>query len=166
MKIKDRLDFFEKPTPITFHPEDSVRKALDIMCEKNIGSVIITSGDMSVKGIVTERDMMIRVLGKGLNPDKTKISDIMSSDIRTAKENDDLLDWLKVMSNERFRHLPIVDENGKLINMLSQGDFVAFTHPDLDEKIRADLKGRMGKALQIILILSAIATLGFIALEM
>ena len=166
MKIKDRLDFFEKHPPITFRPDDSVRKALDIMCEKNIGSVIITSEDMNVEGIVTERDMMIRVLGAGLNPDKAKISEIMSSNLRTANENDDLVDWLKVMSNERFRHLPIVDENGKLINMLSQGDFVAFTHPDLDEKIRADLKGRMGKLLQIFLVLASIATLSFIALEL
>lgn len=166
MKIKDRLDIQKKSSPITFQPEDSVRSALNAMCNNNIGSVIIATDDMTVKGIVTERDMMIRVLGKGLNPDQTKLSEIMSKDIRTANENDDLVDWLKVMSNERFRHLPIVDKNGKLINMLSQGDFVAFTHPDLDEKIRADLKGRMGKALQILLILSAILMLGFIAFEM
>lgn len=166
MKIKDRLDFSAKPTPITLRPKDSVRKALDIMCEKNIGSVIITSKDMSVKGIVTERDMMVRVLKKGLNPDKTKISAIMSTKIRLAKENDDLVDWLKIMSHERFRRLPIVDKDGKLINMLSQGDFVAFTHPDLDEKIRADLNGRLGKGLQILLILSAIITLSFIAFKL
>jgi CBS domain-containing protein len=166
MKIKDRLDFSEKQKPQTLRPKDTVQKALDIMCDKNIGSIIVTTSHNRVKGILTERDMMIRVMGPGLDPKTTKISEIMSSDIHTANENDDLVDWLKVMSNERFRHLPIVDENGKLINMLSQGDLLAFTHSDLDEKIRRDLKGGLGRTLQIALIIGAIITLGFIALEM
>lgn len=166
MKIKDRLDFASKPKPVTFRPDDTVRAALNVMCEKNIGSIIVVNDDNKVAGIVTERDMMIRVLGQDKNPDKTKISDIMSEAVRKASLDDDLVDWLKVMSNERFRHLPIVDSEGRLVNMMSQGDFVAFTYPDLYEKVRQDLAGRLGKTLQIFLIVAAVVTLGFIAFQM
>ena len=159
MKIKDRLESTDKPQPITFRPADNVKQALDVMCDKNIGSVIITDDNMVVKGIVTERDMMKRVLRDSKDTTKTKLSDVMSKDIQTANEEDDLLDWFKVMSNERFRHLPIVDKDGKLVNMLSQGDFVAHTYPDLYEKISSDLKGRLSRVLQILLILGAIVTL-------
>ena len=166
MKIKDQPDFKSKPRPFTFAPKDSVREALDVMCEKNIGSVIVINPDETIAGIVTERDMMIRVLGQDKNPDKTQLVDIMSTNIRAANENDELVDWLKVMSNDRFRHLPIIDENKRLIGMMSQGDFVAHTWPDLHEKLKQDLKGRLGWSLQFFLIGLAIVTLGLIAFEL
>ncbi len=136
------------------------------MCAKNIGSIIVTNADDTVAGIVTERDMMIRVLGKKLDPEQTKLSEIMSTEVKVANQNDEIIDWLEVMSNERFRHLPIVDDQGKLVNMVSQGDFVAHTWPDLYEKIKQDLKGRLGRTLQILLIVFALITLGLIALKL
>lgn len=166
MQIKDKSNFKTKPKPVTFAPEDSVQQALDIMCEKNIGSIIVVNSDQTVAGIVTERDMMIRVLGTKLDPEKTPLSQIMSNEVRVASENDNLIDWIQIMSNERFRHLPIVDEQGKLVNMISQGDFVACTWPDLYEKAKQDLKDRLGKSFQILLILFASITLGLIAIHM
>lgn len=166
MQIKDKLDFQSKPDPITFAPEDKIQAALDVMCEKNIGSIVVVNPDRTVAGIVTERDMMIRVLGAGVNPKKIPLSDIMSTEVSVAYENDELVDWLRTMSHERFRHLPIVDADGKLISMLSQGDFVAFTWPDLYEKVKQDLKGRLGKLLQVSLVLFAIITLALIGLKL
>ncbi len=166
MKIKDKPDFITKPKPVTFAPDDSVRAALDVMCEKNIGSIIVVHPDQKVAGIVTERDMMIRMLGQNRNPDTTKISDIMSTNIRAANEDDNLVDWMHTMSSERFRHLPVVDAQGRLVNMMSQGDFVAHTFPDLYEALRQDLKGRLGRGFQIALIVFAILTLGLIAFKL
>lgn len=166
MKIKDKPDFKTKPKPITFLPDDNVRSALDVMCKKNIGSIIVVHPDQKVAGIVTERDMMIRVLGKNLNPDTVKLSDIMSTDIRSANEDDSLVDWMHTMSSERFRHLPVVDAEGKLVNMMSQGDFVAHTFPDLYEALRQDLKGRLGRGFQFALVIFSILTLGLIAFNM
>lgn len=166
MKIKDKPDFKTKLKPITFLPDDSVRSALNIMCERNIGSIIVVNSNQTVAGIVTERDMMIRVLGKDLNPDSTKLSDIMSTNIRSANEDDSLVDWMHTMSSERFRHLPVVDAKGKLVNMMSQGDFVAHTFPDLYEALRQDLKGRLGRGFQFTLVIFSILTLGLIALNM
>ena len=166
MKIKDKPDFKTKPKPVTFSPNDTVRVALTAMCEKNIGSIIVVHPDQKVAGIVTERDMMTRVLAHNLSPDTTKLSDIMSTNIHTASEDDNLVDWLYTMSSERFRHLPVVDHEGRLVNMVSQGDFVAHTFPDLYEALRQDLKGRLGRGFQISLILFALLTLGLIAFKL
>lgn len=166
MKIKDSADFSTKPKPVTFSPDASVRAALDVMCEKNIGSIIATHEDGTIAGIVTERDMMIRVLGNNVNPDETRLAAIMSTGVRAANEDDDLVDWLRTMSNERFRHLPVVDNEGRLVNMISQGDLVAHTWPDLDDKIRQDLKDRLGRVLQILLVALTVVTLGLIAFNL
>lgn len=166
MQIKDQPNFKEKPKPYTFSPHDMVQKALDIMCEKNIGSIIAINPDNTVAGIVTERDMMIRVLGARKNPDTTPIADIMSTDLSIAKETDNLVNWMKTMSSKRFRHLPVVDKDDKLICMMSQGDFSAHTWPDLYDKVRQDIKGGLGRWFQTLLIVFALITLGLIALKL
>jgi predicted transcriptional regulator len=55
----------------------------------------------------------------------------MTSELRLARADDDMLGWLRLMSNERFRRLPVVDEDGRLIAVMSQGDFVSYTWPEL-----------------------------------
>lgn len=166
MKIKDKPDFKTKPKPVTFSPDEMVQIALNAMCEKNIGSIIVTNADQTIAGIVTERDMMRRILGEKRDPETTKLSEIMSINVKAANEDDDLVDWMHTMSNERFRHLPIVDAEGKLINMMSQGDFMAYTWPDLYAKVKQDLKGRLGKIFQILLITFTVITLGLIAFNL
>lgn len=165
MKIKDKPDFKNKPKPITFLSDETVREALKVMCDKDIGSIIVIHPDETVAGIVTERDMMKRVLGKNIDPNKTPLSEIMSKEVKVANEDDDLLDWMYLMSKERFRHLPIVNSEGKLVNTMSQGDFVAYTWPDLYDKIRQDLRNRLGKVFQLLLLLLSVTTLGLIALK-
>ena len=55
----------------------------------------------------------------------------MTTRVKTASQDDNLISWLRQMSNERFRHVPVVDNTGKLVNVMSQGDFVSYTWPDL-----------------------------------
>jgi CBS domain-containing protein len=145
MKIKDRPEYKSKPLPFSLRANDVVSTAVKTMSEKNIGSVIIVDDDMQVKGIVTERDLMRRLLNKSLDPKTTQLSTIMTSEVRTGRADDEVIDWLRQMSNERFRHLPVVDDQGRLVNIMSQGDFVSFTWPDLlgllKEKTRDSLKG-------------------------
>lgn len=145
MKIKDRPEYRSKPVPFSLRDSDLVPTAVKTMSEKNIGSVVIVDDEMQVKGIVTERDLMRRLLNKALDPNTTPLSAIMTTEVRTGRAEDDVIDWLRQMSNERFRHLPVVDEQGRLVNIMSQGDFVSFTWPDLldllKEKTRNSLKG-------------------------
>ncbi|NDF13168.1 MAG: CBS domain-containing protein [Proteobacteria bacterium] len=131
MKIKDRIEFKSKAPVMTFAPDDMVIKAVKAMSEKNYGASVIVDGNNKPIGIVTERDFMRRLLAKGLDANATPISEIMTSDLKLASEEDQVVEWLWVMSNERFRHLPVVDSQGKLVNLMSQGDFVSYTWPQL-----------------------------------
>jgi CBS domain-containing protein len=136
MKIKDRIEFANKPPVLTFKAYDKVIDAVKIMAEKNYGASVIIDDNNKPLGIVTERDFMRRLLAKGLDANTTPICDIMTTELKLASADDSVVDWLRVMSNERFRHLPVIDENGKLLNLMSQGDFVSYTWPQLLTKIK------------------------------
>lgn len=131
MKIKDRPEFKNKSAVMTFGPDDTVFTAVQAMSEKNYGAAVVVDAERIPLGIVTERDFMRRLLCKELDQKKTRLSEIMTADLKLAKADDDLIDWLRQMSNERFRHVPVVDDAGVLIGIMSQGDFVSYTWPEL-----------------------------------
>jgi CBS domain-containing protein len=140
MRIKDRPEFGRKAAVMTFAPGEMVSVAVKAMSEKNYGAAVIVSPANKPLGIVTERDFMRRLLAKGLDQKTTRLSAIMTSDLRLAKADDDLLDWLRQMSNDRFRHLPVVDDDGTLIGLMSQGDFVSYTWPQLLSRVKEQAK--------------------------
>ncbi|MDG2187241.1 MAG: CBS domain-containing protein [Hyphomicrobiales bacterium] len=130
-RLIDRPEFKLKAKPITFLKTEKVFAAIQVMSKKNYGSVVIVDKDNTVIGIVTERDILKRLVGKSLDPKTTILGDIMTEDPKVASEEDDVLDWLRIMSNERFRRLPVVDSEGKIKVIFTQGDFVSYTWPDL-----------------------------------
>lgn len=144
MQIKQRPEFNRKAAVMTFRPDEDVFTAVQAMSEKNYGAAIIISPDDKPLGIVTERDFMRRLLNKGLDPKKTPLSAIMTSDLKLAHADDDVLDWLRQMSNDRFRHLPVVDDNGKLTGIMSQGDFVSYTWPELLSRVKEQTQATFG----------------------
>lgn len=131
MRIADRTEFQSKAPPLTCDPDTSVFDAVTQMAEKNFGSIFITDADHHILGVMTERDIFRRVIGESRDPKTTPVSDVMTTEVRMASKDDEILPWLQMMSNERFRRLPIVDENKKLVSVMSQGDFVAFTWPQM-----------------------------------
>ena len=144
MQIKDRPEFTRKASVMTFTPDDTVMTAVKAMSEKNYGAAVVISPDRKPIGIVTERDFMRRLLGKGLDPNTTPGSAIMTSDLRLARGDDNLIDWLRQMSNDRFRHLPVVDDEGTLIGIMSQGDFVSYTWPELLGRVKEQARATFG----------------------
>ena len=130
-RLIDRPEFKTKPKPITFLASDKVSDAVTVMSEKNYGSVIIVDKQEKVIGVVTERDIVKKLVNAGLSPKNTKLEKIMTKNPRVANENDNVLDWLRIMSNDRFRRLPVVDEKNKIKVIFTQGDFVSYTWPDL-----------------------------------
>lgn len=140
MQIKDRPEYSRKGAVLTMPGDVSVASAAIVMSEKNYGAVVIVSPDEKPIGIVTERDFMRRLLAKGLDPAQTLLRDIMTSDLKVAKPEDELLDWLRQMSNDRFRHVPVVGEDGRIVAIMSQGDFVSYTWPQLLARITEQAK--------------------------
>ncbi|MBX9697130.1 MAG: CBS domain-containing protein, partial [Alphaproteobacteria bacterium] len=117
---------------------------------------IIVDKETHPIGIVSERDLMKRLLDKGLDPKKTKLKEIMSTNLKLGRPEDDIVEWLRQMSNERFRHLPIVDQDGKLIGLVSQGDFVSYTWPDLLSFMKSSAIKSMGTNTQLYALLIGI----------
>ena len=157
MKIKDRPEFRSKAAVLTFGPKALVSEAVAIMSERNYGAAVIVSPDRKPLGIVTERDFMRRLLNKRLDPDKTTLDQIMTTDLKMARADDDLLDWLRLMSNERFRHLPVVDDQGIIISMMSQGDFVSYTWPELMGRLKEQARATFDISPSIVLMIAGVA---------
>lgn len=156
MKISERKEFGNKASPLTCTPDTTVFDAVQQMSEKNFGSIVITDGNRKVLGMMTERDIFRRVIAEERSPKTTAVSEVMTSELRMAKADDELLDWLRIMSNERFRRLPIVDDDNRLINVMSQGDFVSYTWPQLLGQVNQMAKASLMPVFNPITILGGI----------
>ena len=164
-KLKDRPEFHSKPKPITFEKHQKVSEAVRVMADKNYGSVVIVNKNNKVIGICTERDIIKKLVNKNLNSTKTKIEDIMTPNPRVGYEDDDVLDWLRTMSNDRFRRLPVVDKKGSIRAIFTQGDFVSYTWPDLIYQMSQMTKASLTKHFNLtsILIMIMIYSIAIIA---
>lgn len=134
MKLSDMPEFRDKQHVLSFDQSDSVETAVTKMAELNYGAVVVTKNG-KLTGIFTERDILRRVVAKGLDIKKTALKDVMSTELKTARTNDLIADCLRRMSQGRFRHMPVIDESDEVIGMLSQGDFVAFTMSDIVRRL-------------------------------
>ena len=166
MKIKNRPEYESKPLPLTCGPDTTVLAAVKLMAEKNFGSIVVIDKDRRVLGLMTERDIFKRVMAPELNPADTLVSQVMSTELRKAKEDDDLTDWLRIMSNERFRRLPVVDTDDKLVSVMSQGDFVSYTWPQLLNQMSTLAKSTVSKNSQQSIILAGIAAYALVLIPL
>lgn len=146
MIIKERPEYQQKSPAMQFPATTKVAEAVKAMATRNFGAIAVTDDAGKLVGIFTERDLMRRVVAEEKDPKSTALADVMTTEVRVAKSTDSLIDWLRIMSNERFRHLPVINEGSDEIVMMSQGDFVAYTWPELihrfTEQTRATLGGR------------------------
>jgi len=156
MKIAERFEFRTKAPVLTFSPDDMVIDAVRAMSEKNYGASIIVDPTRRPVGIITERDFMRRLLANNLDANTTPIRDIMTSNLKIARGDDEIAEWLRIMSNERFRHLPVVDADGVLLNIMSQGDFVSYTWPELFTDLKTKATRSFANKYQVYLIFATI----------
>lgn len=152
MRLMDRAEYRSKPKPLTRSPDTTVAEAVSAMNARNYGSVVVVDSEEKVVGLMTERDVMRKVVDGKRDPETTKLSDVMTTEVRMARETDDLLEWLRMMSNERFRRLPVVDEEGRIKAVFTQGDFVSFTWPDLMHQAGQIAKASLSRNFTYVLI--------------
>ncbi len=101
-------------------PSMTISAAVDLMNSKKIGSVLVMDGDRLV-GIFTERDVLRRVVGGRLDPDKARVADVMTRELVVLRPSSTVGDAMSVVSERRCRHLPVV-EDGKVLGVVSAGD--------------------------------------------
>jgi CBS domain-containing protein len=106
-------------------PDSTVVNALEIMAEKNIGSVIVLEKGKYI-GIMTERDYSRKVILKGKNSHDTKVEEIMSTDLPAVKPSDSIEHCMELMTQHNIRYMPVFD-NDKLAGIISISDVVKET---------------------------------------
>jgi CBS domain-containing protein len=104
--------------PPAVGPGASVLEAVEVMAEHGVGAVAVVEGD-TLKGVFTERDVMLRVVLKQRDPKTTKVGDVMTSPAQTIYDDTTEEDALVHMLERHVRHFPIVAKDGSLKAMLS-----------------------------------------------
>jgi len=112
-----------KKKVVTVSPKDKVIKAARLMDKKNVGSVVVVEDGKPV-GILTDRDIAIRVVAKQADIDLTLVKDVMTGRIVTGREGQRAAELAKMMHENGIRRVPIVDEKGKLTGIITLDDLL------------------------------------------
>ena len=120
--MKAREIMTKDPRVVT--PDTSVQEAARMMQSEDTGvlPVVEASTSRRLVGVLTDRDIAIRVVAEGR--DGAVVRDVMSASVRTCRENDDVEDVMRMMADEQIRRVPIVDEAGAVVGIVSQADLV------------------------------------------
>jgi CBS domain-containing protein len=108
---------------VTVRPEATVRDLLHMLAEHRIGALVVSTDGKSVEGIVSERDIVLRLHDRGPEILDAQVVDIMTSDVSTCRPDELLENLMALMTNQRFRHVPVVAD-GALVGIISIGDVV------------------------------------------
>lgn len=109
------------PNPCTISPDASVMDAAQVMRGSDIGDVIVLEEDR-LFGILTDRDIVVRALAEGADPETTAVGDICSRDLTTIEPRASVGQAVRLMREKAIRRLPVVDENGYVLGIVSIGD--------------------------------------------
>jgi CBS domain-containing protein len=107
--------------PCTVDAGQSVAYAAKMMREEDVGLAPIVEGDKLI-GMLTDRDIAIRVVAEGRSPDQVKVADVASKQVVTIDPQQDLEEALRIMGKHQVRRLAVVEEDGKLVGVVAQAD--------------------------------------------
>lgn len=114
-----------RPDVLSMSDGKAVADAVALMAETNRGSVSLLDDKGKLSGIFTERDLMCKVVAKGLDPKKTPLNKVMTKNVLFVEAETNGIQLLEIMGDHNFRHLPVL-ENGKLVGIISLKQFYKF----------------------------------------
>jgi CBS domain-containing protein len=103
------------------HPDTTVQEAARVLRMAHIGVLPVAEGSQ-LRGILTERDLVARVLAEGRDPTRTTVRDVMTAELIACGEDQESAEALRVMHERQVRHLAVVDRSGRLVGILSLRD--------------------------------------------
>jgi CBS domain-containing protein len=107
--------------PCTIDADKSVAYAAKMMREEDVGLAPIVEGDRLV-GMLTDRDITVRVVADGKDPEQVRVKEVASSQLVTVNPQQDLDEALRIMAKNQVRRLPVVEEDGRLVGVVAQAD--------------------------------------------
>jgi CBS domain-containing protein len=110
--------------PVCCRPDDMVAKAAQLMQSENIGSIPVIENEKTQKlvGIVTDRDLALKIVAKGLDARSTKVEVVMTLQMVTCQAGDSLQKALDAMAEHQLRRIPIVDKDNRIVGIIAQAD--------------------------------------------
>jgi len=131
-------------------PSETVERAAQKMKMEDVGSIPVVQDQSSRKlvGIVTDRDLVLKVLAEGRNPQNTTVEAIMTRDPFTCRVQDDVNKAFQAMSNHQVRRIPVVNDRNEIIGIIAQADFATRadqpykTAEVVEEISKSDLVGK------------------------
>lgn len=116
---------------ITVTEQTPVREAIDILAENKITGLPVIDGDNRLVGIISEKDILIMAYHKITHTcdevvNSRKVSDVMTSEVISFRPDDNLADICQVIMSNPFRRVPVVDDDGRLVGLVSRKDIISF----------------------------------------
>jgi CBS domain-containing protein len=112
--------------PSTIEPDKTVADAAKLMRDEDAGLIPIVEGQ-KLAGTITDRDIAIRVVAEGKDPQSSTVRDVMTSRLVTIDPDQDLDEALRLMAEHQVRRLPVVEEDGRLVGIVAQADIAKHT---------------------------------------
>ena len=119
------------PNVVSIAPDESAALAARLLRRHNIGSLPVCSLDGRIRGIVTDRDIVLRCVAAESDPEQTKVREIMSRGVVSVGPEADVREATRLMAHEQVRRLPVVDD-GRVVGMLSIGDMAKNARFDME----------------------------------
>jgi len=112
-----------RKTVVSVPPETPVVEAAKLMEQKNVGSVVVVKGEKPV-GLLTDRDVALRVMAKGKNPEAIKVQEVMTKNPVVLKGDMGLFEALESVKRKGMRRFPVVNSKGKLVGIITLDDMI------------------------------------------
>ncbi len=141
MKCRDVMT----DNPVCCLPNDSVSQVARVMRREHIGPVPVVGNDRTkeIIGIVTDRDLAIKVVAEGRDPNRMTVGDVMTPTIVVCRADDDLASAIAAMEEYQIRRVPVIDQGGRLVGIISQADVATRVH---ERAITAEMVEEISRA--------------------
>jgi len=136
-----RCDELMTKDPVCCLPSSMVAQVAQLMKRENIGPIPVIENEQTRKlvGIVTDRDLALKIVAEGRDAKSTRVESVMTRKVVTCRAEDDLQNALDAMSENQLRRIPVVDKDNRILGIIAQADVA--TRVDQPEKTAAMVKG-------------------------
>ena len=112
------------PNPVCCLPSDSVKRAAELMRHVNVGPIPVIENEQTRKlvGIVTDRDLVLKVIAEGCDPNSTQVESVMTRKLVSCRADDNLKKAMDLMSEHQLRRITVVDKENVILGIISQAD--------------------------------------------
>lgn len=134
MNFRQISDMVRDKNPVCLPGTTTVQEACQRMRDRRVGAVLVTDERKRLVGIFTGRDAVTRMLAECRDPARTCLVEVMSASPSTLPTTMTSLDALRLMEDGGFRHVPVVEKDGRIVSVISRGDFRGLEQARLDEE--------------------------------